>query len=343
MKKARILWIMLCLACLLDCSKAIAKEQKDSYSIPILEAWDASNSDELVHNIWTYYWEKNVGDGNPIYNESVNIRFGGTTEQLIVDKENWDLAIVSSADVDLQKLADKDLLMSNGYVPSNFVATTQWLYFEQLQSRLPIHPILMYDVYFYDYNTQTGDATLMICQANIGRKKNSPRSPNTYAQLILEKRSANQVRTVEGIVRASFVNWTPETLLTYPDEWDVATLSINSYDELDALDQADLLYDFSKDPYWLSRNKDWPAPSGAFSTDGRMIAIPFAPLADIYPNAIQVMVMNAKGVDIDKALAYEQHWMKSYEWMYDKKIHNDTPEELKKKYGICIYKDQVDW
>ncbi|MEG1155957.1 MAG: hypothetical protein RSD94_08790 [Acinetobacter sp.] len=61
----------------------------------------------------------------------LNIRLGGTTEELIDDKKDWDMAIVSSKDVNLQTLADEGL----------------------------------------NYNAQTDDATFLICQDNIGKKK----------------------------------------------------------------------------------------------------------------------------------------------------------------------------
>lgn len=66
-----------------------------------------------------------------------------------------------------------------------------------------------------------------------------------------------------------------DDLLARPDDWDIANISLASYDDLDKLDQAGLLYDFNHDPFWATRDTDWPVPMGVYSDDGRLIAIPY--------------------------------------------------------------------
>lgn len=335
----KLLALLICAIMLSTFSIGIAEESIDAQYKPILEAWNAGNCSELWNNILKYWWEQNMSDSDEasdVPNWPLNIRFGGTTEQLISEQENWDLAIVSSKDIDLQKLADQGLIMDQGYVPSDYLAMSQWLYSEHVQSLFPSHPILMYEIYCYDYNIQMDDATLLICQADIGSKKNSPRSPDLCAQEILNRRDAEQVRAVEGIVR---VNWMQHELLERPDEWDVATLTIETVNDMNELIQASLLYDFSDDSYWLSRDMDWPVSKGVFDADGKLIAIPYIPFLKYQPGPFRVIVVNASGLNISRALEYTKRLIKSYEWLY----HYDTPIELRKKYGICIEKDRVDW
>lgn len=76
------------------------------------------------------------------------IRLGGTTEDLISKPGSWDLAIVSSKDVDLQKLADEGLVQEYGFVPTQDFILQQWLLPDELQGLLPEHPFLAHQVYF---------------------------------------------------------------------------------------------------------------------------------------------------------------------------------------------------
>ena len=339
MKKIPALLMSTCLMALYILSVGLADEQIDSRYMAILDAWDATSGEELWHNTLDCWWERNKSEAekdDPAPSWPLNICFGATTEQLVAEQKDWDLALVSSKEVDLQQLADEGLIMCSGYVPCDHTATSQWLYPSQIQRLLPIHPILMYKVYCYEYDPQTNDALLLICQADIGAKKSNPRFPDLCAQEILDRRTVDQVRAMEGIAR---VSWTTDELLNRDDEWDTATLWIESVDDLATLDEAGLLYDFSNDPYWLSREMDWPVPEGVYNAEGRLIAIPFISFGPFEPGPYRVAVINAHGVDISRALAYEKHLIKSYEWLYN---HN-TPSEILDKYGISIYKDQVTW
>lgn len=356
MKKNAALLMIIALIGVFFYSFSFAEGKLPSRYVPILEAWDANDGKELRLRILEY-WNESLKHGSLSW--PMNIRFGGTTKELIDEKESWDLAIVSSKDVDLQKLADEGLIMSRGYVPSDALALHQWLLSDALQNQLPVDPILMYDIYCYEYDALTNDATLFICQENMGQKKNSPRTPHTFALAILNRRSADKVRMVEGLSRVicssnamkgspdELLQRSPDELLLNPKDWDIAEILIHDESELDALDQAGLLYDFSQDAYWLSRNMEWPVPNGIFGSDGRMIAIPYVPWRDTEPGSFWVSVVNAQCPNIPQALAYAKHFVQSSEWLYPfttgkKSMDADVPKEIQ-KYGICIYKDEVDW
>lgn len=337
MKKAAALLLVTTLCMLSVWPVSLAQEAGDDRYAAILRAWNAANGDELWYNVWERYIAQYDEYMEPT---PLRIRFGGDTEALIRDKKKWDLAIVSSKDVDLQKLADKELLMKRGHVPGQYVASSQWLYPEQVQKLLPDDPIWIYHVYCYDYDPQTDDATLLICHPGTIHDMNDS---NLCAEIMLEARTADQIRATEGIARAVWTDWTAEELLARPDDWDVASIAIKSEDELNALDQAGLLYDFSNDPYWPARNKLWEVPNGLFSADGRMIAVPYAQYAALAPDSTLVIVVNARCADLSRAMAYEKHWMRSYEWMYDRAVNDDIPSEHRKKYGVSLFKDEMDW
>lgn len=335
-------------------ASAISENLIPDYCVPILETWDAKDAKELRLRVLEY-WESSATKISGHYgpkSKPLNIRFGGTTKELIDDKANWDLAIVSSKEVDLQALADEGLIMSYGNGPFFEESLHQWLLPEQVQNKLPVHPIELYCIYCYAYDPQTDEATFLICQENIGRKKNSPRAPATFANQIIASRSAEQMRALEGICRVNNwvledgAVWTVDDLLQNPEDWDVADLLIRDESELAALYQAGLLADFSQDRYWLERDMNWPVPSGIFSDDGTLIAIPYVQLN---PDAgtFRVLIVNEHAPNSSQALDYVKHFVKSYEWIYsfisgEKTEETDVPKEIQ-KYGICIYKDHVDW
>lgn len=339
-RKSCLLLIISCFLLLFICPAGGEEAIPERYR-PILEAWGATDGESLRESICMYYYQR---DGGPYQDMPLKIRFGGSTEALIREKKSWDLAIVSSKEVDLQKLADEGLVYSRGFRPPMSQAGTQRLYPDWLQARLPRHPYLIYDIYCYDFDVEAQDATLLICQADIGAKKNNPRVPSTFASAITENRPVALRRKTEKISRAVWTDWTAEELLASPNDWDIANLSLEAYDDLAALDDAGLLYDFNNDPYWAARNTDWPVPMGVYSDDGRLIAIPYPQEAKVYPRPCQVVVINAKGADLETAMAYEKHWIASFEWYYAR-IHNDEwSPGIPKEYGrFVIRKEDVTW
>ena len=106
MKKRIVLFSALIFLCSMF-TMAVCEETRGSSSIAsILNAWGAKDGQELYTRILDH-WNRNI-DGTRI-SWPAKIRLGGTTEDLISKPGSWDLAIVSSKDVDLQKLADEGL------------------------------------------------------------------------------------------------------------------------------------------------------------------------------------------------------------------------------------------
>lgn len=300
------------------------------------------------------YWRTNApGWEAGLYTpqkRSMTFRLGGTTEELIEDYRNWDIAIVSSKEVNLQKLADEGVVISCAYDPSLGLSLHHWLLPEAVQKKLPIHPLYDYMVYCYDYNPQTDEAIFLVCN----EKKRPAGSRESWVMQMLKKRGPDRTRALEGICRVN--DWTQtgvppcsvDELLQMQNDWDWASLRIDETDRLEALDQEGLLYDFSQDSYWVDREPAWQEPKGLFSADGRMIGIPYNPIitGEYEPNTILVFIVNAKSAHSLRALEYAKHFVKSYEWVYNVIETGWSDPDIEKKYGehsICIYKDEVDW
>jgi len=303
---------------------------------PILDQWNAANGQELRKNI-CQYWMDTTTDSHPkqflpkYY--PATIRFGGTTEELIRDKKEWDLAIVSSKEVDLFKLAKEDLIATDSHLPDGTQALRQWLLPENLKALIPIESRFVYCVFVYDYNEQTDEAIFMITQPNTGRKFNHPRAGYPLAEAIMDRRPAANARATQGIayvedqVQYGVFDWTVDKLLSMPDDWDIARLTIKDQSELDALDQAGLLYDLSQDAYLASRQNivphaaDQPGkyfenPKGLFSQDGRMIALPCRDRGITEGTAQDILIVNARSQQLDRCMTFLQHLMKSLEWWW---------------------------
>ena len=102
---------MLLAICLLLPALALAKGKAKDEPIPsrylsILQDWNATTAEELHLNIIEHWKNTDTIPNNAEHwtsqHNPLAIRFGGTTKELIADKKNWQLAIVSSKDVDLQ-------------------------------------------------------------------------------------------------------------------------------------------------------------------------------------------------------------------------------------------------
>jgi hypothetical protein len=353
------------LSCFLQIATGYAQEAVPARYMPILQDWNAATAEELRLNIIEYWADIYPGDSHfSSRRMPLNIRFGGTTKELIADQKNWDLAIVSSKDVDLQVLAAEGLIDETPHYPFHTHSLYQWLLPDALQAKLPQDRIMTHYVYFYDYNTKTDDATILICQANIGRKKNNPRSPSNFSEAIMCKRSATIARNVEGIRLPlgieGFSKYTEQDLLANAEEWDVAVITVDQGDKLELLDRAGLLYDFSQNDYFASRTSmhpsDWyygddnpydEIPNGVFSADGRMIGVPCKETSSTSDMAgkVGMLILNAKSPCFERALAYAVHHMKSkeYEWTTEPKPWPDIYPEYPDYKDFCIYKDEMDW
>lgn len=333
---------MLCICSSFSCTHA--EESIPERYKSILEAWGATDGESLKYNVLSSVY------GEEEASMQLNIRFGGTTEELIKEKKQWDMAIVSSKDVDLQKLADEGIIRTRGYSPSSSLASLQWLYPDWVKAQLPEHPYLLYEVYCYDYDEETQDITWIIAKVN--NSVNDIRNPDKLGRAIIDERSVELERKTQGIARATWQNWTIEALLANPDDWDVANISLSSYDELNQLDEAGLLYDFYQDAYWETREPAWDVPKGITSNDGRLIAIPIAQqipydpnrTTNIYPAPYQVLIINKTSNVIDLAMQYEKHWIQSYEWYFSRMNSTEPSPGVPEKYGMfVICKEDVTW
>ena len=253
--------------------------------------------------------------------DPIQIRYGGTTKELIADKK-WSLAIVSSRDVDLQALADKkqmDFFETVGWLNASLSGYRQCLLPEALFAQLPNkNKPFLYDVHYFDYNMQTDDATILIV-------RHGKREESRWAEVILDARPADMVRELEGIYRAKF--WTVDELVERPEDWDTALLDLPAHsgqfaEELQRLDEAGLLCDLSQNAYLASRtdqtfNDCRMLPRGVFSEDSRMVAVPYYPSYDYVTDEREhLFIVNQKSAFVEKALNYGELLLKmtDYDW-----------------------------
>ena len=357
----RILSLMLMMCCfLLNLPANAATKEIPHFCKPILEAWGVTDEKELMEALLKDREKRKSSALSALPKGSrkpVTIRLGGTTKELIKTHKKWDVAIVSSKEVDLQELADAGLIyLDNVPNPTSFFHLEQWLYPEAVQKKIPTDPFYHYCVYCYDYNSDTDEAFFIIWN----RKGRPVRYGNHTARQLLEKRTPVQVRAVEGICRK--IDWnhfgmpemlfSEDELIEHSDEWDWAVVQIYKRDKLEKLDAAGLLYDFSQHEYWQQRNPDWELPSGIWNEEGEMIAIPYHDWNYDDGNQITAIVINAKSSVIPRALAYTEHYIKSFEWLiFGRLTHYSDPQAMKEIYDLkdfeigwlCILKEDVDW
>lgn len=357
MKKVlNFVWVLVCLLAFAILPAHAAQKEIPAFCMPILQDWDATNEKELQDAILTY-WKDNMPRGwDEMHKDAkkpLSFAFGGTTQELIKNHKKWDVAIVSSRDVDLQKLADAGTLISGAWTPTDEYPLHQWLLPEKVQSKLPQHPLYYYAVYCYAYDAQTDEAIFVICNE---KSRLNPWKRH-WAKQIIEKRDPEEIRALEGIRRT--VDWrayekeelfpTPAWLADHPQDWDWAFLYTDTEkvsEALEELDAAGLLYDFSTDPYWAGRNPDWVQPKGLFSADGRMIAIPFREEIYTEKSETSLFVVNAKSPALSRALEFAEHYIKSYEWLHFVFETDWYDPEIVKTYGIrniCLLKEDIDW
>ena len=351
------------LVCLLMCmclpAHAAQKEIPD-FCKPILEAWGASNEKELMDAMLKWREENLPKSWRSMHKGAktqITFQLGGTTKELIKTRKKWDVAIVSSKEADLQILAENGLIYcAKGWpTPVTFFALEQWPYPEAVQQKLPQDPLYYYCVYCYSYNPDTDEAILVFWN----QKARPSRWGNHAARQLLERRTPEEIRAVEGLCRK--IDWenfgmpeltaTEEYLIANPDEWDWAFMRINKDYKLDKLDAAGLLYDFSQEEYWATRNPDWEWPSGIWNEKGKLIAIPYHHFTYDHGDEISVFVVNAKSPVLARALEYGKHYIKCFEWQsFGRLTHYSNPEIMRQLHnknfqigGGGILKEDVDW
>lgn len=359
MKKALVLVISCFLLCSVLSAKADSKEIPD-FCKPILEAWGANDEKELMDAMLKWREENLPKSWHQLHKGAktpIAFQLGGTTKELIKTHKKWDVAIVSSKEVDLQALMEAGLIScaERWATPITFYALEQSAYPEAVQQKLPNDPLYYYCVYCYSYNPDTDEAVFVIWN----RRGRPVRWGNHAARQLLERRTPEEIRAVEGLCRK--IDWekfgmpeltsTEEKLIAHPEEWDWAFLRINKDYKLDKLDAAGLLYDFSQEEYWATRSPEWECPSGIWNKDGKMVAIPYHHFTYDHGDEISVFVVNAKSPVIPRALEYGKHYIKCYEWhSFGRLTHYSDPESMKKagikdfEIGDCaILKQDVDW
>lgn len=228
---------------------------------------------------------------------------------MIADKRNWAMAIVSTKDVDLQELLDRDMIKHWSFSMADPTVLSLWLIPSSLRTFRPKDLTQSYDIFFFDYDAQTDDATIVIFNEKY------PLTDSIFARALLDMRSPEQKRAMEGIARVH--GWTVEELISNPNDWDTAQVLVPYPDGLEQLDQAGMLADLSQGAYLASRESidnvlDWyDGPNGIYSADRRFIGVPCFPftLFDKRDHAL-VLVVNAKSNYIDAAINYVEYHIK---------------------------------
>jgi len=349
-----------CLLAFMCLPAGAAQKEIPDFCMPILEAWGANDEKELMDAMLKWREENQPREWSTMHKGAktpVSFQFGGTTKELIKTHKQWDVAIISSKEADLQALAEAGIIYCDKGWPNpiTFYALEQWAYPKAVQQKLPQDPLYYYCVYCYSYNPNTDEA-IFIIRNDKGRPR---RWSGHAARQLLEQRTPEEIRAVEGLCRK--IDWenfgmpeltaTEEELIACPEEWDWAFLRINKDYKLDKLDAAGLLYDFSQEEYWATRNPDWEWPSGVWNEDGKLIAIPYHHFIYDHEDDISVFVINAKSPVISRALEYGKHYIKSFEWNeFGRFTHYSDLETMRTLYGKnfqeggeAILKKDVDW
>ena len=210
-----------------------------------------------------------------------------------------------------------------------------WLIPPALRPYRPRDLTQSYDIFYFDYDAQTDDATVLIFNENY------PITETLFARALLDMRSTEQKRAMEGIARVN--GWTVEELIAKPKDWDVAEVLVPYPDGLEPLDQAGMLLDLSQSDYFASRESfehisDWwtEGPNGIYSADKRFIGAPVFPftLFDKEDHAL-ILIVNAKSDYADAALRYAEYCIKGMDDVVFSDI--DAWESLALEYSTALW------
>ena len=311
---------------------ALAESEAYDYS-QIWESFDVNSSEEMYEETLAYL--RSLDPGAWAMTKEYfpcNIRYGGTTKELLTDWKNWDLAVVSSKDVDLRALVDqKDLIEKYPVSLTSDIALHQYRVPENLRELLPKSKKWNYRVLFYDYNAQQDEAMMLVVN---GKGKGIVQYALTG--LMLENRPAEKIRAIEGLREVTY--WTVEDLLAAPNDWDVACIAIDQADKLRPLDEAGLLYDFAQDSYFATREptqesgKRILAP-GMYSDDGRMIGIPYNASYPHEEESYQTVLVNVQSAYMNASIAYARKLVQGWDVSRIKKV---TDEDIFDIWGIQV-------
>ena len=143
---------------------------------------------------------------------------------MIADKRNWAMAVVSTKDVDIQKLLDSNMIKHWSFSALDPSVLSLRLIPPALRPYRPKDLTQSYDIFYFDYDAQTDDATVLIFNENY------PITETLFARALLDMRSTKQKRAMEGIARVS--GWTVEELIAKPQDWDIAEVLVPYPDEM---------------------------------------------------------------------------------------------------------------
>ena len=333
-KKLVSLLIGICL--LLGTTATAAKEEQP---IPerfasVMEVCNATTAEEMHQHLIDYI-NATWADYYTTSNLPFPVRFGGTTEDLIADKRNWAMAVVSTKDVDIQKLLDSNMIKHWSFSALDPSVLSLRLIPPALRPYRPKDLTQSYDIFYFDYDARTDDATVLIFNENY------PITETLFARALLDMRSTEQKRAMEGIARVN--GWTVEELIAKPKDWDVAEVLVPYPDGLEPLDQAGMLLDLSQSDYFASRESfehisDWwtEGPNGIYSADKRFIGAPVFPftLFDKEDHAL-ILIVNAKSDYADAALRYAEYCIKGMDDVMFSDI--DAWESLALEYSTELW------
>ena len=162
---------------------------------------------------------------------------------------------------------------------------------------------------------------MLICQP-APQRENAP-LPVRFAVEIMWKRSAETARAVQGIrFIPDSAKWAEKDFLAQCENWDVGILRLPTGQTPSLLDKAELLYDFSQIDYFASgASVQLPVylvnlANSVFNTDNQMVGIPCVTMYADEPDFVGILIVNAKGPNVERALTFAQHYMKSLEWTW---------------------------
>lgn len=321
-----------------SCTFASAESEGYDYA-QIWESLGVSSSEEMYAAYVAYMDRIEPEFAKGRANVRCNIRCGATTKELLANWKDWDLAIVSSKEVNLAELVrQRDLIEKYPVSLSSDIAHYQYRVSEQLRELLPKSKKWNYRVYFYDYDAQNDEAIMLVCN---GKQKGF--AEYSFTSFILDKRPVEMVRRVEGIRQV--LQWTIDDMLAAPNDWDVACITVEKAEELEPLVEAGLLYDFSqqscfalRQPY-QRRDRDWRAiPMGLFSADGKMVAMPYFASYRHQPESYQVLLVNAQSAYLDAAISYAEKFIQSWNLHTEKDDRGmkTTAEDIFEIWGIRV-------
>ena len=209
--------------CLLLPACALAKKKPKEQPIPerfaaVMEVCNATTIEEMHKNL-TDYIVATFDKSYSIRNMPLVVRFGGTTKELIADKKHWAMAVVSTKDVDIQELLDNNMIKRWYFSPTDPSVRGLWLVPSSLRTFKPKDLSYSYDLFFFDYDAPSDDATVLLFNEKY------PLTDYIFAEALMDMRSAEQKRAMEGIARVN--NWSFEKLIANPDDWDTAQIMVS--------------------------------------------------------------------------------------------------------------------